>query len=152
MLLITSFRRNITPSRLLSLHVKQKLVNQGPLTRLCVRGIASAGNLSHDKTADVKALDSMPGPKIWPVLGNAEHLRNGFRSLHLIHLEMVEKHGKLFKDGIFGHKFAVVAYPNTAEIVCRAEDKDPFRDTSAVFSAWFDARGRLSLPKGLGEL
>ena len=49
-------------------------------------------------TKDLRDFDSLPGPKLWPLLGNLEHLKKGITMTHEVQLEMVRKYGPVCKD------------------------------------------------------
>eukprot|EP00795_Rhopilema_esculentum_P012775 gene12775-3508_t len=103
-------------------------------------------------TNDLHDFDSLPGPKLWPVLGNLEHLKKGVTMTHEVQLEMVRKYGPVCKDSLLGLRTVIISDPTIGEEIYRAEGKYPFRDLKFAFGEFFEERKNLGLPPSILEL
>ena len=99
----------------------------------------------------LKNISSLPGPKIWPVLGSIEYLRNGLKNIHLTFASEERKYGAMFKSSIFGYSFVHVSNPSIAEEICRAEPKWPLFDLDMIFKELYVEAARLGYPAFLGK-
>ena len=100
---------------------------------------------------NLKNISSLPGPKIWPVLGDMEYLRNGPKNMHLTFANQEKRYGAMFKSSIFGYFFVHVSDPDIAEEICRAEPRWPIFDLDLIFKELNDEATRLGYPAFLGK-
>ena len=126
------------------------LMRTGRLTVSSSRAITTS--CRNERTAETfKNISSLPGPKIWPVLGDIEYLRNGPKNLHLTFANQERKYGAMFKSSLFGYFIVHVSDPGIAEEICRAEPKWPIFDLDLLFKELNDEATRLGYPAFLGK-
>ena len=105
-----------------------------------------------EKNGGLKSMDSLPGPRTFPLVGNLEHLRTGFHTIHIAQLKDAKKYGTMYKDQVFGTPAVVVQDPDICKEICRAEGKLPQRDFSLAFGEFMKERQRLQMPKSFIDL
>ena len=105
-----------------------------------------------EKTGGLKNLDSLPGPKTFPLVGNLDYLKTGFLKIHDIQLKDAKKYGPMYKDQIFMSRGIVVQDPDICKEIYRAEAKLPYRDFSRSIGELLRERQRLQLPKSFIDL
>ena len=105
-----------------------------------------------NNTKDLRDFDSLPGPKLWPVLGNLEHIKSGGKLSHEVQLEMVRKYGPVCKDSLLGLRNVLISDPTIGEEIYRAEGKYPFRDFSFALGEFFEERKNLGLQPSIIQL
>lgn len=107
------------------------------------RNIAALSAEIQRNSAEIKDYESLPGPKLYPFVGNPDYLKDGFKNMHLTQLGHVRKYGPFYKDKILSTDIVVLTDPEVAEEVYRSEDKWPFRDFSTVLGVFFEEREKL---------
>ena len=105
-----------------------------------------------ERNGGLKSMDSLPGPRIFPFLGNWEHIRTGFLKFHITQLEGAKKYGPMYKDQVFTNRAVVVQDPEICKEIYRADGKLPQRDFSLSFGEFMEERERLQLPKSFIQL
>ena len=100
----------------------------------------------------LKTIDSLPGPRVFPILGNLEHIKTNFLKMHITQLEDGKKYGPMYKDQILATPAIVVQDPDLCQEVYRAEGKLPHRDFSLIFEEFLREKERLQLPKSFVAL
>ncbi|XP_065051327.1 1,25-dihydroxyvitamin D(3) 24-hydroxylase, mitochondrial-like [Rhopilema esculentum] len=103
-------------------------------------------------TKDLRDFDLLPGPKLWPILGNLEHVKNGGKLSHEVQLAMARKYGPVCKDSLLGLRTVIISDPTIGEEIYRAEGKYPFRDFSYALGEFFEERKNLGLQPSIIEL
>ena len=104
-----------------------------------------------EATRDARSFEEIPGPKLWPIIGNVKHVKNKPSNMHLTFLEACKEHGWFYRDNLYGTKLVLIADPQIAEVLFRDEEKWPYRDFSNSFRVFFEERRALGLAKGLLE-
>ena len=104
------------------------------------------------KNGGLKSMESLPGPKIYPFVGNLGYLKTDFHKMHNIQLEDAKKYGPIYKYHIFKIRAIIVQDPDICKEIYRAEGKMPMRDFSLSFREFMKERHKLHLPKSLLEL
>eukprot|EP00112_Aurelia_sp_Birch-Aquarium-sp1_P021491 Seg5807.2 transcript_id=Seg5807.2/GoldUCD/mRNA.D3Y31 product="1 25-dihydroxyvitamin D" protein_id=Seg5807.2/GoldUCD/D3Y31 len=107
------------------------------------RNIAALSAEIQRNSAEIKDYESLPGPKLYPFVGNPDYLKDGFKNMHLTQLGHVRKYGPFYKDKILSSDIVVLTDPEVAEEVYRSEDKWPFRDFSIFLRVFFEEREKL---------
>ena len=105
-----------------------------------------------EKNGGLKSIDSLPGPRTFPVVGNLEHLKNNFLKIHTTQLKDAKKYGPMYKDQILMTPGIVVQDPEMCEEIYRAEGKLPHRDFSISFGEFMKERQKYDFPKSLLDL
>ena len=105
-----------------------------------------------DKNGGLKSIDSLPGPRTFPVVGNLAHLKNRFLKIHITQVEDAKKYGQMYKDQVFMIHGVVVQDPEICEEIYRAEGKLPQRDFSLAFGEFMKERRKHNLPKSFIDL
>ena len=105
-----------------------------------------------ERNGGLKSLDSLPGPKTIPFIGNLEHLRKGFLKIHVTQLEDAKKYGPMYMDKIFANRAMVVQDPDVCKEIYRAEGRLPYRDFSTVLGEFMKEKQKLEMPTSLVEL
>ena len=100
----------------------------------------------------LKSMDSLPGPRTFPILGNLEHIRTKFMKMHITQLKNAKKYGPMYKDKFFRNNAIIVQDPDICKEVYRAEGKLPHRDFSISLREFLKAREKMQLPKSLLDL
>jgi len=100
----------------------------------------------------LKSMDSLPGPRTFPILGNLEHIRTKFMKMHITQLKNAKKYGPMYKDKLFRNNVIIVQDSNICKEVYRAEGKLPHRDFSISLREFLKAREKMQLPKSLLDL
>ncbi len=116
-----------------------------------IRMATTLSAINVDNKTIAKDFSAMPGPKTWPIVGNVEYLRKG-DSYHLLLMENVKKHGRLYKDKVFGTQGVAIADPDLAQKVYKAEGKVPIRDYNLVLGLMLKEKDELGFAKGLAAL
>ena len=120
--------------------------------RLFARNITALSDKIHAEASangELKTMDSMPGPKLYPLIGNLKHFQNGLNKLHITQLEETRKYGPIYRDSLFGTTMVMVKDPEVSKEVYRAEGKFPIRDFSFGLRVFFEERAKMELPKSI---
>ena len=104
-----------------------------------------------EATGDARNFEEIPGPKLWPIIGNVKHVRNKPTSMHITLLEACKEYGCFYRDNVLGTKMVLISDPQIAEVLFRDEEKWPYRDFNNSFRVFFEERRELGLAKGLLE-
>ena len=102
-------------------------------------------------TTAARSFEEIPGPTLWPIIGNLKHIKNKPTNMHRTLLEACKEHGWFYRDSVYGTKMVIIADPEIAEVLFRDEDKWPYRDFNNSFRIFFEERRALGLAKGLLE-
>jgi len=100
----------------------------------------------------LKTMDSLPGPRAFPVLGNVEHIKTRFNKMHITQLNDAKKYGPMYKDKILMKQIIVVQDPDICKEIYRAEGRLPHRDYTINLDAFFKERQKYNLPKTFTQL
>ena len=100
----------------------------------------------------LKTLDSLPGPRTFPVLGNLEHIKTRFNKMHITQLNNAKLYGPMYKDQILMRHNIVVQDPDICKEIYRAEGKLPQRDFSIALGEFMKERQKYKLPKTFADL
>ena len=105
-----------------------------------------------ERNGGFKSMDSLPGPRTLPFLGNLEHLKTGFVKMHGIQLNDAKKYGPMHKDQILMTQAVVVQDPDICKEVYNAEAKLPYRDFSILLGEFMKEKRRRKLPKSFVDM
>ena len=105
-----------------------------------------------ERNGGLKTMDSLPGPRAFPVLGNLEHVKTKFNKMHITQLNDAKKYGPMYKDEILMKKVIVVQDPDICKEIYRAEGRLPHRDYTINLDAFFKERQKYNLPKTFTQL
>jgi len=105
-----------------------------------------------EKDGGLKTMDSLPGPRLFPIVGNLEHVKKGFTKLHITQLNDARKYGPMYKDQMFTRRAVVVQDPEICKEIYRAEGKLPNRDHSLSLGAFVKERRKYNLPKSFTDV
>jgi len=100
----------------------------------------------------LKSIDSLPGPRLFPILGNLEHVKTSFLKIHITQLKDGKKYGPMYRDQILATPVIVVQDPDLCQEIYRAEGKLPERDFAFIFEEFMEERENRKLPKSLLDL
>ena len=105
-----------------------------------------------DKNGGLESIDSLPGPRTFPVVGNLEHLKNRFLKIHITQLKDAKKYGPMYKDQILMTHAVVVQDADIGKEVYRAEGKLPYRDFSFALGEFLKERRKQGKPESFADL
>ena len=100
----------------------------------------------------LKTMTSLPGPRLFPIVGNLEHVKKGFKKLHLTQLKNAKKYGAMYKDQLFTRRAVIVQDPEICKEIYRAEGKLPHRDHSLSLGEFVKERRKYNLPKSFTDV
>jgi len=100
----------------------------------------------------LKSIDSLPGPRVFPILGNLNYFKNRGLNIHLTQLRDAKKYGAMYKDKILKARLIVIQDPDICKEIYRAEGKFPYRDFSSSFGVIIEENRKAELPKSFIEL
>ena len=100
----------------------------------------------------LKSIDSLPGPKAFPLLGNLDYFKNRGQNMHITQLRDAKKYGAIYKDKIFKANVIIIQDPEICKEIYRAEGKFPYRDFSSSFGIIMEENRKAELPKSFLEL
>ena len=100
----------------------------------------------------LKSIDSLPGPRVFPILGNLNYFKNRGLNIHLTQLRDAKKYGAMYKDKILKARLIVIQDPDICKEIYRAEGKFPHRDFSSSFGVIIEENRKAELPKSFIEL
>ena len=69
------------------------------------------------RNGGLKTIDSLPGPKLYPLIGNVKHFQNGLSKIHITQYEGAKKYGPVYRDCLFGTSMIMVQDPEICKEV-----------------------------------
>ncbi|EDV24791.1 uncharacterized protein TRIADDRAFT_25545 [Trichoplax adhaerens] len=97
-----------------------------------------------EKIADAKPFSEIPGPKLYPIIGNLLTLikNNGYHQKrpHLLYSSYRQKYGPIFRDKIVNMKLLFVTTPEDFATVFKAEGKYPDRGPTMPWIVYREQR------------